>query len=261
MRAPTLRPVRQWRCCGLRWSRATPGPETSWPKRGEVVGLCDMEFAHLGDPMDDIAWITMRAGRLVADLKPYFDEYSRRSGLPILRANVDYYALAVQYRCAVTTSLAVARGGGARGWPPYLLVTERYIRGIAAELSNLSGVPDTPVVLPDPSPTARTTWYDILLEGIRAGVRGIPDESLRETTRNHQILVHYLRAYDRLGPQIEAFEVVDAQHSLGIEASDVDKLSRLAEEAGTVGDESVLSYLLRRARRQAGLWTTLLERP
>ena len=237
------------------------GPGNFLAESGRVIGLCDMEFAHIGDPMDDMAWITMRAGRMVADLKPYFEEYTRRSGLPILRANVDYYALAVQYRCAVTTSLAVARGGGARGWPPYLLVTERYIRGIAAELSSFTGVPDTPVALPDPSPTARTSWYDALLQGIRVGVRGIPDESLRETTRNHQILVHYLRAYDLFGPEIEALEAADARDSLGIEGSDVDKLGQLAQDGGTDGDETVLSYLLRRARRQAGLWRTLLERP
>jgi aminoglycoside phosphotransferase (APT) family kinase protein len=237
------------------------GPGNFLAESGHVVGLCDMEFAHIGDPMDDIAWITMRAGRLVADLAPYLDEYTRRSGLPILRTNVDYYALAVQYRCAVTTSLAVARGGGARGWPPYLLVTERYIRGIAAELSSLTGVPDTPVALPDPVPTTRTPWYDALLQGIRAGVRGIAAEALRESTRNHQILVHYLRAYDRLGPEIEALEAADARHSLGLEGSHVDKLGQLAHDAGTAGDEAVLSYLLRRARRQAGLWLTLLQRP
>ena len=236
------------------------GPGNFLAESGRITGLCDMEFAHIGDPMDDVAWITMRAGRLVPDLTPYLDEYSRRSGLPILQANVAYYALAVQYRCAVTTSLAVARGGGARGWPPYLLVTERYIRGIAAELSSLTGVPDTPVAVPDPPATPRTSWYDALLQGIKAGVRGIPDESLRDGTRNHQILVHYLRAYDRLGPEIQALEAADLQHSLGIAATDLDKLGQLAQEGGTAGDRAVLSYLLRRARRQAALWRTLLER-
>ncbi len=228
------------------------GPGNFLAEGGRVVGLCDMEFAHIGDPMDDIAWITNRVGSMFPDLTPYFDEYSRRSGLSILAANVDYYALAVQYRCAVTTSLAVSRGGGARGWAPYLLVTERYIRGVARELSRLTGVADPGVRLPDPPPTPRTPLYDALLAGIRAGVRGIPDASLREETRNHQILVHYLRAHDRLGPEIEALEAEDAREALGVDADDPVRVGRAADEAGAAGDPSVLRYLLRRSAAPSG---------
>jgi len=166
----------------------------------------------------------------------------------------------VQYRCAVTTSLAVARGGGARGWPPYLLVTQRYLRGLAAELSNYTGVADPPADVPDAPRTERTGWYEALLSGIRAGVRGIADDELREQLRNHQILVHFLREFDIMGPRLEAMDREDRASTLGVGAVDGAGLGQLAEAAGRDADEGVLRYLFRRRRRQAHLWRTLLDR-
>src|SRR5262249_3650361 len=79
---------------------------------GRVTGLVDMEFAHIGDPMDDVAWVRMRAGEASERV---LSAYSAAGGAPIDWASVRFYDAAVRYRCAVTTSLAVARGGGARG--------------------------------------------------------------------------------------------------------------------------------------------------
>jgi hypothetical protein len=236
------------------------GPGNFLALDGTITGLCDMEFAHIGDPMDDLAWVTMRAGSLVDDLAPYFEEYSRCSGVPVLEHNLGFYKVAVQYRCAVTTSLAVARGGGARGWAPYLLVTQRYLRGLAREMCSYTGASDQPVELPEPTDTERTSWYDALLSGIRAGVRGIGDPALREETRNHQIFVHYLRAYDSMGPELARLEGADCVASTGIDAQDLPALDAAASRAGTDGDIDVLRYLLRRRQRIAHLWRTVIDR-
>ncbi len=236
------------------------GPGNFLAEEGRVTGLCDMEFAHIGDPMDDVAWVLVRAGRLVTDMAPYLIEYSERSGIPILQPNLDFYGVAVQYRCAVTTSLAVARGGGARGWPPYLLVTQRYLRDLAERLSSYLEIPDPPVPAPDHAASPRASWYDALLDGIRQGVRGIPEVGLREQTRNHQILVHYLRAYDQMGARLDEMDAADAHQTLGVDPGDHQARGRLAEDAGAAGDTLVLSYLLRRRRRQAMLWQSVLDR-
>ena len=177
-----------------------------------------------------------------------------------MERNLAFYNVAVQYRCAVTTSLAVARGGGARGWAPYLLVTQRYLRGIATELSSYTGVVDEPVELPDPPPTDRTAWYDSLMEAIRAGVRGIGDPELKQDTRNHQILVHYLRAYDLMGPRIAELEREDCLAVTGLDPAEAQQLETASREAGAAGDTEMLRYLSRRRRRQAHLWRTVMDR-
>lgn len=219
-----------------------------------VVGLVDMEFAHVGDPMDDLAWVLMRG--LGDDPAPLLARYTRRSGIPLDRRSLSYYAVAVRYRCVITTTLAVARGGGARGWAAYLMATERFLRELAVTLRDHLGVDEPDLDLPDAPATPRTAWYDELLGGVRAAVRGIADPELRERTRNEQILVHHLRAYDRIGRELDALDHDDAAAS-GVDPDDVVAVTG----AGERGDEDVLRYLLRRRGRQAALWSTLFDRP
>jgi hypothetical protein len=191
-----------------------------------------------------------------ADLSGMQERYSRATGIDIDEDRIRYYRAAVDYRCAVTTSLAVSRGGGARGWAPYLLVTERYVLELADRMARLLGVeePPEPIAV---TPTARTPLYDHLLDGVRAATRGIDDVELRESTRNLQILVHYLRAYDEVGADIEALDRADRSHTLGTDALD----DAIIERAGVAGDEDAFRYLYRRVQRERALWSTLLERP
>ena len=88
------------------------GPGNFVFENGKVTGIVDWEFAHIGDPMDDWAWLDMRMPD--ADLTELQDRYSRATGIAIDHERIRYYRAAVDYRCAVTTSLAVSRGGGAR---------------------------------------------------------------------------------------------------------------------------------------------------
>jgi len=237
------------------------GPGNFVADQGRITALVDMEFSHLGDPMDDIAWMLYRTATTGLDLRASLPRYSDRTGIPIDERSVDFYQLAVQYRCAVTTSLAVARGGGARGLAPYLLVTQRYLLGIAEHLSSYLGVVNETLVLPDAVPTERTTYFDHLLEGIRSAVRAIEEPGLREATRNLQIFVHYLRAHDLAGSQLAEQDAADRQEVLEVAPDDDQALGNTAEKAGASGDKDVLRYLLRRSQRQSALWRTLLERP
>ena len=221
------------------------GPGNFVFENGKVTGIVDWEFAHLGDPMDDWAWLDMRMRD--ADLSGMQEQYSRATGIEIDHDRIRYYRAAVDYRCAVTTSLAVSRGGGARGWAPYLLVTERYVLELADRLAGLLGVVE-PVEPPSLTTTARTPLYDHLLDGVRAATRGIEDIELRESTRNLQILGHYLRAYDESGADIEARDRADRRETLGADSLDDARFAALVEQAGADGDEDTFRYLYRRVR-------------
>lgn len=230
------------------------GPGNFVAADGRVMGLVDMEFAHLGDPMDDLAWVLMRG--LGDDPEPLLARYVQRSGVELDRRAISYYAVAVRYRCVITTTLAVARGGGARGWAAYVMATERFLRELAAALTDHVGVTPVEVELPEVPATRRTPWYDELLDSIRSAARAIDDSEVRERTRNEQILVHHLRAYDRIGHELDALDRADAVAS-GVAADDV----AAVEAAGERGDDDVLRYLLRRRQRHAALWSTLFDRP
>jgi aminoglycoside phosphotransferase (APT) family kinase protein len=223
-----------------------------------VTGIVDWEFAHIGDPMDDWAWIYSRAAE--AELEVLKQRYGSATGIPIDEDQIRYYRAAVDYRCAITTSLAVAKGGGARGLPPYLLVTERYVTALAAKMAGLLGLAESTEV-PTTESTPRTSYFDALLDGIRSAVRALDDPELREATRNLQILVHYLRAHDQMGAEIVERDRSDRVRSIGREALDQHRFRALVEEAGACGDQVVFRYLLRRTARERQLWVTLLDRP
>jgi hypothetical protein len=236
------------------------GPGNFVADRGVVTGIVDWEFAHLGDPMDDWAWLRYRcppADRGTLDALEH--RYTERSGIVIDEDRIGYYALAVQYRCAVTTSLAVSRGGGARGLAPYLLVTERYVLGVAEQLSALTGVREHGA-LPPVADTPRTAWYVALVDGLRAASRAIDDRDLAEQTRNLQIFAHYLRGHDAMGAAVDRLDRDDRAASVGDRSLDDADGRAFVEAAGASGDETVLRYLLRRTARERLLWSSLLDR-
>ena len=89
------------------------GPGNFVADGGRVTALVDWEFAHLGDPVDDLAWVEYRLARTPG--APAFDvltaRYEARTGVTVDRAALAYYAVLVQVRCAITTARTIARGG------------------------------------------------------------------------------------------------------------------------------------------------------
>jgi len=230
------------------------GPGNFLALDGAVTGIVDWEFAHLGDPMDDWAWVEMRTP--AEEVPALHARYARATGIAIDHDRVAYYRLAVDYRCAITTSLAVSRGGGARGWAPYLLQTQRYLDGIAARLSARLGIDEPDVDIPISS-TDRAPYYDALLDGVRVAVQHLDDPEVRERTRNLQILVRYLRSFDESGRELEALDRADRAETFGDDPHFDDTIAA----AGAAADEPTLHYLLRRHARQRTLWASLLDRP
>jgi aminoglycoside phosphotransferase (APT) family kinase protein len=72
--------------------------------------LLDWEFAHLGDPRDDIAWPLVRAWRFGADdrhvggvgeLEPYLDRYRELTGLDVSPADLYWWEVLGNVKWAV----------------------------------------------------------------------------------------------------------------------------------------------------------------
>ena len=50
------------------WCTATSGSATSWSTRTACAAVLDWELAHLGDPIEDLGWLCVRAWRFGSDL-------------------------------------------------------------------------------------------------------------------------------------------------------------------------------------------------
>jgi aminoglycoside phosphotransferase (APT) family kinase protein len=68
-----------------------------------LAGVLDWEFAHLDDPVRDLAFALVRAWRFgvpekhlggVGEVEPYLERYNELTGLDVQRAELDYWELA-----------------------------------------------------------------------------------------------------------------------------------------------------------------------
>ncbi len=101
-----------------------------------ITGLVDWELSHLGDPMDDIAWLDLRgATGPFADIGARDAAYERASGIPIDARSVAYYRVLVLVRCAVITGVALARSVGVHGPDAYRAPHQRFLASLADALS------------------------------------------------------------------------------------------------------------------------------
>ena len=111
---------------GLRWLRwHLPEVDRLSPVHGDyrtgnfvvradvgLAGILDWEFAHLGDPLEDLGWICVRAWRFgaddraaggLADRATFFGAYERASGTRVDPARVRWWELFGNVRWAIGT--------------------------------------------------------------------------------------------------------------------------------------------------------------
>ncbi len=75
-----------------------------------LVGVFDWEFAHVGDPLEDLAWPCVRSWRFgqdglplggLAGLDEFLDVYERRSGRKVSRSGLRFWEIVGNLRWAV----------------------------------------------------------------------------------------------------------------------------------------------------------------
>jgi aminoglycoside phosphotransferase (APT) family kinase protein len=224
--------------------------------QGRVCGLVDWEFSYIGDPMSDVAWVEMRieAAQAESAFSGWQQAYERASGIAIDPAALLYNSIFVQLRCAVTTAMSIHQGGGALGLAGYLLANQRYRRRLAALLAQAQRIESETVVLPDSGPTTGTPLFDRALADLATLVRpALREPSAKVGAHAVRILLEHLRARDRRGAALAELERRDRRETFGFVSGDGEVLIA-AERAGTVGDDEVLRYLVRRAAREGALW-------
>ena len=93
-----------------------PGPGNFMHRGGRLTGLIDWEFAHYGDPLDDIGWMAFRGrggGMAAWPLEAIFRRYSEVSGRELDRRRIEFYQLFTMLRMAVCCLVAMDnRKGG-----------------------------------------------------------------------------------------------------------------------------------------------------
>lgn len=241
------------------------GPGNFMHDGARVTGLLDWEFAHLGDPMDDLAWLTIRVAHVggLGDLDRVLDRYQAQSGSKTDADRVGYYQLLVLARMAIACSVALARrGSGSMDASTYfalLPLLRKQMIDVLAARAGIALAPTEPVPAADPSP--RAAIIDTLSTDLGTALGPeLQTDAARARLMGMSLLLSHLRAADGLGRGVEDADLDDLADVLGtrpVSTSAGDDALNAVVDAATRQPEVLIPLFARRADRQIQLWPIL----
>lgn len=238
------------------------GPGNFVVDDGEVTALIDWEFAHIGDPVDDLAWLefrSRRAGEPAGVARAMIEHYVAVSGRSVDPSSLNYYAVLVGVRCAVTAALSIA-SGGPLGRGAYRRAHRRLLRDVMIQLAVIEGVEIDAPVFPTLPPGLEPDCFDDALESV-AGMLSVTRGLAKLHALWLQDTLRFLRNRDLFGTEIQLANDLEASailagsdHAPGDDRRD-GRWDPVATAGGAVGDPTVLAVLARRAIRNDWLWS------
>jgi len=238
------------------------GPGNFIYRSGRVVAIVDWELAHLGDPMDDIAWLCLRATQEpFPDLPARLREYEEQSGHEIDEARVRYYQVMAETKLQVMahrpggTGGSFAADGDVGNSLIYGMLHRRlWFEALAGAMGLELGPAEAP---PDPQPSDHAWLYDVLLTQLRdVVVPRITDPLAKQRSKGFARIIKYLAQLDANGAFYESRELDDLTQLLGTRPMTLhagQAGAAAAARAGTITDEQYLAYLWRRVARDTEL--------
>jgi aminoglycoside phosphotransferase len=240
------------------------GPGNFMYAEGQVVAIVDWELAHLGDPMEDIAWLSLRATQEpFTDFPTRLREYEQWSGYLIDEKRVQYYRVMAEAKLQVMShrspATTVREGGGGRGDVGNGFIYGMLHRRLWLEALAFAVALDlTPAEVPPAREVRDHEWmYGALLVQLReVVVPGLSDPLAKARGKGLARVVKYLAEVDAHGSFFEACELGDLEELLGRRPDTVvEGRVLVAEEvrAGRLTDGMYLRYLWRRVARETEL--------
>jgi hypothetical protein len=229
------------------------GPGNFMFENGQLTGLIDWELAHPGDPMEDLAWLSMRA---VMEPIPGFAErvreYGRLTGAPADLERIRYH------RVFVSTRVVIIRHRNITGQPGSSIISRALNRRlVVAALAEAIGLDLLATDRVEAQPTRQTFLYDAVIKDLRDEIATISSEPrVIAAAKDAARVLKYLREVDRLGIPVQARDVsclceLLGRRPAGVEEGQLDLLN--AMRAGSIPIESVIQYFAGSAAREAEL--------
>jgi aminoglycoside phosphotransferase (APT) family kinase protein len=242
------------------------GPGNFMYAGGRVTAVVDWELAHLGDPMDDIAWLSLRATQEpFPDFPTRLRDYEALSGNHIDEARIHYYQVMAETKLQVMSHRPArdlgsgqdADGGGGdvgNGFIYGMLHRRLWLEALGAALGiGAEGVGEK---------VARRAsdhdWmYDAVLRQLRDVIVPRTEDPLAAArAKGIARLIKYLASVDLYGGAYREQELDDLAALTGTRPPSVEEgrlVAAAAAAAGSVSDEDYLRVLWRRVTRDTEL--------
>ncbi|MGE2728284.1 phosphotransferase family protein [Mycolicibacterium vaccae] len=241
------------------------GPGNFMYAAGEVTAIVDWELAHFGDPMDDIAWLSLRTVQdTFTDFPARLAEYAQLSGHPIDEHRVWYYRLFAETRLASLSPGSVdTRASAPAGSPDAgnsLIYGMLHRRLLVEALAHVVGIPEVHVDLPDDDQTSEYGHvYQAAASAMSASVDRTADPLAVRYVKGAARLVKYLAEVDRVGAAVDTDEIGELAALLGAVPDSVSAgRAALAEAAGRgeISDRDYVTQVWRGIKRDDYLTRT-----
>lgn len=210
------------------------GPGNFIYKDDKVLGVIDWELAHLGDPMDDIAWLSWRSTQHgFPDFPDRMAEYEQLSGIKVVADRVYYYRVNACGRLGPAFGLAdmgrMTELRRRRGEPEGLaedndrtadgsqmLMTMLHRRMRLTALGQAMGMPLPSRYVSEDAARREHAWmYDNVLRQLQVMVPLIADRKASTLAKGVARQIKYLKEVDRDGWMFEQQEMADLSRLLG----------------------------------------------
>jgi aminoglycoside phosphotransferase (APT) family kinase protein len=239
------------------------GPGNFMFEDGRVVAVVDWEFAHFGDPMDDIAWLSLRASQEpFTDFPTRLREYEALTGNAVDEGRVRYYQVmaeaklqVISHRLGGDADRDGLEGGGGGDIGNGLIYAVLHRRLWFEALATAVAIELTAAEVPPVLERRDHEWmYTALLGQLRTVVvPRITDPLAKARSKGLARLIKYLAQVDVHGEFYRACELNDMGELLG-HRPDTLAGGRLevsaAVRAGTLTDAAYLGFLWRRVARE-----------
>jgi len=220
------------------------GPGNFLYRDSQVSAVLDWELSHWGDPMDDIAWLSLRTVQdTFTHLPDRLAEYSALSGHAVDVDRVWYY------RVFAETTMATMRPDG-QGEPgtfdagSRILYNQLHRRLWLEALDQVVGLglprPERPAA---PAPQPWHIQYDNALEMLRTITPRIEDPLATQWTKGVARVLRYLRETDVVGVEYSAAELTELAAALGSRPASVDEGRAALDAALAAGDVEAGEFL------------------
>ncbi len=239
------------------------GPGNFLYQEGKVTAVVDWELAHWGDPMDDIAWVSLRTVQdTFTHLPDRLARYSARSGYKVDADRVWYYRLFAE---ATMATLYPNNGPGSTrpGEEPgaevkrdignSLIYRQLHRRLWLEALAAVMGLDMDPPELPEPAELPE--WhglYATVLGSLRTVAPRIDDPLAAQWTKGVARAVKYLEDLDASGRDFSALEADELAQLLGRRPAALERGRAeltAAVRAGRVSDEDYVRYMWHKVAR------------
>lgn len=244
------------------------GPGNLLYEDGRVTAIVDWELAHLGDPMDDIAWLSWRATQHgFPEFPERMREYERASGIPVDDARVRYYRVNAVARLGPLfgtpdmgdpkpppgvlagspgRDAAVDRNADGSGMVMAMLHRRMRLEAIAAAID--VELPGREVEGED-EPQAHSVLFDVVLAQMQGIVGQTEDRAVAQMAKGAARIVKHLKELDRNGRRFAQRELEDIGALLGRPQSSLGEARTELAAAAREGRVPAEDYLLYHWRR------------